>query len=60
MQNAWRFIDDDIGERLKEVKGIGTPATVPGVAARRRKRRQGAFAAAAAQPRDRATAGSQD
>ncbi|WP_343563930.1 DNA topoisomerase [Kiloniella sp. b19] len=28
MQNAWRFIDDrDQQERLKEAKGIGTPAT---------------------------------
>jgi len=28
MQNAWRFVDDDIlRERLKEAKGIGTPAT---------------------------------
>ncbi|MBL4739910.1 MAG: AAA family ATPase [Sneathiella sp.] len=28
MQNAWRFVEDkDIQERLKEAKGIGTPAT---------------------------------
>ena len=28
MQNAWRFVDDDVlRERLKEAKGIGTPAT---------------------------------
>ncbi len=28
MQNAWRFVDDEVlRERLKEVKGIGTPAT---------------------------------
>jgi DNA topoisomerase III len=28
MQNAWRFIEDDVlRERLKEAKGIGTPAT---------------------------------
>jgi len=28
MQNAWRFVDDTIlRERLKEAKGIGTPAT---------------------------------
>ena len=28
MQNAWRFIDDEVlRERLKEAKGIGTPAT---------------------------------
>jgi DNA topoisomerase-3 len=28
MQNAWRFVDDDaLRERLKEAKGIGTPAT---------------------------------
>jgi DNA topoisomerase-3 len=28
MQNAWRFVDDQIlRERLKEAKGIGTPAT---------------------------------
>jgi DNA topoisomerase III len=28
MQNAWRFVDDEIlQERLKEAKGIGTPAT---------------------------------
>jgi len=28
MQNAWRFVDDDIlRKRLKEAKGIGTPAT---------------------------------
>jgi DNA topoisomerase III len=28
MQNAWRFVDDEIlRERLKEAKGIGTPAT---------------------------------
>ena len=28
MQNAWRFIDDEaLRERLKEAKGIGTPAT---------------------------------
>ena len=28
MQNAWRFVDDDIlRDRLKEAKGIGTPAT---------------------------------
>jgi DNA topoisomerase III len=29
MQNAWRFVDDEtLRERLKEAKGIGTPATV--------------------------------
>jgi DNA topoisomerase III len=28
MQNAWRFVDDDVlRERLKEAKGIGMPAT---------------------------------
>ena len=28
MQNAWRFVDDEIlRDRLKEAKGIGTPAT---------------------------------
>ena len=28
MQNAWRFLDDDpLRERLREAKGIGTPAT---------------------------------
>src|SRR5450432_4299817 len=28
MQNAWRFVDDQVlRERLKEAKGIGTPAT---------------------------------
>ena len=28
MQNAWRFVDDpSLRERLKEAKGIGTPAT---------------------------------
>ena len=28
MQNAWRFVSDDaLRERLKEAKGIGTPAT---------------------------------
>ena len=28
MQNAWRFVEDEIlRERLKEAKGIGTPAT---------------------------------
>jgi len=28
MQNAWRFVEDkDIQDRLKEAKGIGTPAT---------------------------------
>jgi DNA topoisomerase-3 len=28
MQNAWRFIKDEaLRERLKEAKGIGTPAT---------------------------------
>jgi len=28
MQNAWRFVDDEIlRERLKQAKGIGTPAT---------------------------------
>src|ERR1700735_3856124 len=28
MQNAWRFVDDDVlRDRLKEAKGIGTPAT---------------------------------
>ena len=28
MQNAWRFVEDDaLRERLKEAKGIGTPAT---------------------------------
>ncbi|WP_020591256.1 DNA topoisomerase [Kiloniella laminariae] len=28
MQNAWRFVEDkDLKERLKEAKGIGTPAT---------------------------------
>lgn len=28
MQNAWRFVDDPpVRERLKEAKGIGTPAT---------------------------------
>ncbi len=28
MQNSWRFVDDkDLKERLKEAKGIGTPAT---------------------------------
>ena len=28
MQNAWRFVDDEVlRERLKKAKGIGTPAT---------------------------------
>jgi DNA topoisomerase-3 len=27
MQKAWRFVNDEILERLKEAKGIGTPAT---------------------------------
>src|SRR5664280_1695356 len=28
MQNAWRFVDDEVlRERLKEARGIGTPAT---------------------------------
>ena len=28
MQNAWRFVDDEaLRDRLKEAKGIGTPAT---------------------------------
>ncbi len=28
MQTAWRFVDDEVlRERLKEAKGIGTPAT---------------------------------
>jgi len=28
MQNAWRYVDDEVlRERLKEAKGIGTPAT---------------------------------
>src|SRR5207245_2813825 len=28
MRNAWRFVDDEVlRERLKEAKGIGTPAT---------------------------------
>ncbi len=28
MQNAWRFVDDEVlRQRLKEAKGIGTPAT---------------------------------
>ena len=28
MQNAWRFVDDEVlRERLRETKGIGTPAT---------------------------------
>ena len=28
MQNAWRFVKDEaLRERLKEAKGIGTPAT---------------------------------
>ena len=28
MQNVWRFVTDDaLRERLKEAKGIGTPAT---------------------------------
>jgi DNA topoisomerase IA len=28
MQNAWRFVEDEIlRDRLKEAKGIGTPAT---------------------------------
>ena len=28
MQNAWRLVDDDVlRDRLKEAKGIGTPAT---------------------------------
>ena len=28
MQNTWRFVDDEVlRERLKEAKGIGTPAT---------------------------------
>lgn len=32
MQNAWRFIDDEaLRERLKEAKGIGTPATRAGI-----------------------------
>ncbi|MGI9521377.1 MAG: DNA topoisomerase [Hyphomicrobiaceae bacterium] len=32
MQNAWRFIKDEaLRERLKEAKGIGTPATRAGI-----------------------------
>lgn len=32
MQNAWRFIEDDqLRDRLKEAKGIGTPATRAGI-----------------------------
>ena len=32
MQNAWRFIEDEtLRERLKEAKGIGTPATRAGI-----------------------------
>ncbi|MFY0615362.1 MAG: DNA topoisomerase III [Hyphomicrobiaceae bacterium] len=32
MQNAWRFIKDDaLRDRLKEAKGIGTPATRAGI-----------------------------
>ena len=28
MQNAWRFVEDEVlRDRLKEAKGIGTPAT---------------------------------
>ena len=28
MENAWRFVDDEVlRDRLKEAKGIGTPAT---------------------------------
>ena len=28
MQNAWRFVDEEVlRERLKDAKGIGTPAT---------------------------------
>ena len=27
MQSAWRFVDDEVRERLREAKGIGTPAT---------------------------------
>ena len=28
MQNSWRFVDDEVlRERLREAKGIGTPAT---------------------------------
>ena len=28
MQNAWRFVNDEVlRERLREAKGIGTPAT---------------------------------
>ena len=34
MQNAWRFVDDEVlRERLKEAKGIGTPATRPEIIA---------------------------
>jgi len=30
MQNAWRVVEDEIlRDRLKEAKGIGTPATEP-------------------------------
>jgi hypothetical protein len=55
MQNAWRFVDNEVlRERLKEARGIGTPATraeiqiraIPGEHARRR-RRTGAVARAA-------------
>ena len=32
MQNAWRFVEDDaLRDRLKEAKGIGTPATRAGI-----------------------------
>jgi len=28
MQNAWRFVEDEVlRDRMKEAKGIGTPAT---------------------------------
>jgi hypothetical protein len=39
MQNAWRFVDDEVlRERLKEAKGIGTPATRAGSSAGLRNR----------------------
>ena len=39
MQNAWRFVDDEVlRERLKEAKGIGTPATRAEIIRKARRR----------------------
>src|SRR2546430_16428460 len=39
MQNAWRFVDNEaLRERLKEAKGIGTPATRAEIIGGRKKK----------------------